>query len=1765
MGNPKILLVQLEFGTWAQAKAWSYVGNFAVEDGLLANGCECVVLPALCDVPDTSPQSWLHYAKDLVAGQRFDQVWVWLVHNRYSDAFLDWIAELAPVRVGLVMESLRYGEQDYRRWPHLRERAGLVQRQVRRMTHVLAADERDAEMLNDAGLVQAMYWPAAMPARYIASTIDPPSRREAAFYGELYGERSAWLAIPGLKDLLVHPPSAETATEFPRLFDALHRQMTERVQAGWRPDRAALAEYVSLWRRLREGIFANWLASLKTWSAIVNLPSLFQAYAGRVIETMAAGRPVISWEIPDRPRTKALFREGREILLYPKDRPAVLAEHLTRVAHDSDYALEIATAARTELLRSHTAERQASQILRWLENRAKPEYGTPPVGRETLIQIQSASSTTKAPPESTTVFVLTVGDPAVDACKKALTNQSGTRFRTTVLKDICPFSAAAQKMITDCATEFFIQVDEDMILQPDAVATMEAAMQRAPKDVGMIYFHLYDEDRECPIQGVKIYRTELMKRVSFRDLKASEMNLLDQMGEQGIRWTLHPDVLGRHGTVYTPETIYRRYKTMYEKDIRQWNCLTSDVRQKADRFRETGDPLQLFALLGAVHGIVGAPHVADREKDARRYNLKELDVFKRLFFSSPPPTQPYDSGKSGIPVGNPPIPFDQVQWNHDRKQSVRPDMVDSAATAIAPQSSTNRPISSLPSTQSGSPSVTPLPRHIRATPSQEDAMDQDRFYVDMFVNSPAWSTPEPNSDEAARWSKIASFLEHILRRIKTTRPDATLRILEVGCGRGWLSNLASQYGTVEGIEPVAGVVDHARKMFPHIRFEAGTAETVLRRRDFAPYDVVLCSEVIEHVPDPQKPAFLDELRQLLAPEGYVILTTPRGEMWERWKSISPPSQPVEDWITEQHLEQQCIAQGLMPLGLERIYVEIPTLRYIPAPTPHDLKTMNLLPIYQVWVAQRAAADIRVQRQAVNRAPMVSVIIPTHNRPDRLRTALASVIAQEYRDFQIIVVNDGATPVESVIAAFNHDGRITLINHDRNKGLAASRNTGLRQATGKYVCYLDDDDRFLPDHLRTLVTQLETGDCKVAYTDAWRVHEQTAGETITEITRDRPYADEFNPHQLLIGNYIPVLCVMHARACLDEVGCFDESLFVHEDWDLWIRMATRYPFTHIPKTTAEFTWRVDGSSMTSQSQEAFLRTTEIIYRKYAPYAAKYPAVFEGQQNRLRDLKRTQAHKRFTCSIIIPVWNKVELTRQCLIALGPATEDVSFELIIVDNHSTDGTPEFLASLGGDVRIITNDENLGFAKACNQGAAVATGEYLVFLNNDTIPLKGWLSALVEEVRTQPDVTVVGSKLLYEDGTVQHAGVAIDRHNLTPYHIYNGFAADHPAVNKRRELNAVTGACLLIRRSVFSELGGFDEGFVNGFEDVDLCFRVREKQGRIVYQPHSVLYHLESQTPGRKQHDQSNARRLNQRWGHCWWLIDDDSIYAGDGYKAVGVDQKGIASYELHLIDGTEDRRAWDLVATMQRAAHDQDLATVEVVLKRHAEWPADSSILQWAASVAKAMKLPGIAEEYRRRVERLNDPAFRELEEIRAALAGGQLSMASSRVDALLTHYPAHAEALLLRAILHMQREQYREAEIVFTTALNQGANRKKCLMGIGMASMGRAYPQGAWQTFLRVLAENPDDADVIHWLLRAGTAQNRWRELSVQLHNYLARNPSDLSVRFAYAGVLLRADQVDASRQEYDQLRALAPAYEGLAELGQAIAAKESVLAMNVSNA
>lgn len=249
----------------------------------------------------------------------------------------------------------------------------------------------------------------------------------------------------------------------------------------------------------------------------------------------------------------------------------------------------------------------------------------------------------------------------------------------------------------------------------------------------------------------------------------------------------------------------------------------------------------------------------------------------------------------------------------------------------------------------------------------------------------------------------------------------------------------------------------------------------------------------------------------------------------------------------------------------------------------------------------------------------------------------------------------------------------------------------------------------------------------------------------------------------------------------------------------------------------------------------------------------------------------------CSIVIPVYNKAHLTRQCVDRILNEAPKCPFEIIVVDDGSRDGTQTLLAGYGNQVRAVTHQSNKGFATSCNDGAAAARGEYLVFLNNDTIPYPGWLDTLVEYIRTRPQVGMVGSKLIFPNGTIQHAGVAICQ-DYWPRHIYSGLPADHPAVNKARRVQAVTGACMLLPRELFVRVGGFDTVFVNSYEDIDLCLRVGALGYEIHYCPESSLIHFESVSEGRKDNELYSADVFYRRWKDKL-RPDDLRFYIDDG----------------------------------------------------------------------------------------------------------------------------------------------------------------------------------------------------------------------------------------------------------------------------------------------
>jgi GT2 family glycosyltransferase len=345
-----------------------------------------------------------------------------------------------------------------------------------------------------------------------------------------------------------------------------------------------------------------------------------------------------------------------------------------------------------------------------------------------------------------------------------------------------------------------------------------------------------------------------------------------------------------------------------------------------------------------------------------------------------------------------------------------------------------------------------------------------------------------------------------------------------------------------------------------------------------------------------------------------------------------------------------------------------------------------------------------------------------------------------------------------------------------------------------------------------------------------------------------------------------------------------------------------------------------------------------------------------------MKKPHQQSQPLVSVVIPVFNKCELTLQCLDAIASVGARATFEVIVVDDASTDGTSQRLAQRGDRVRVISKPANRGFADSCNQGAAAARGTYILFLNNDTIPLRGWLDGMVDELESHPSVAAVGAKLLYSDGLVQHAGVLFERDSGNPYHPSRFLRHDDPRVNRRRELQAVTAACLMIRTRWFRDCGGFSEDYQTGYEDLDLCLKIRRRGGHIVYQPKSTLVHLESQTPGRMRHDTENRTLFFERWADQL-LSDEDDYYFQDGMRILRRrDQLGHVMRCVRFASA-EERERWAVVAECQRAAaagkHDEMVRCFE----RAKAWPLDADVRRWAWSHCHGLGLRDAAREHLR----------------------------------------------------------------------------------------------------------------------------------------------------------------------------------------------------------
>jgi GT2 family glycosyltransferase/glycosyltransferase involved in cell wall biosynthesis len=254
-----------------------------------------------------------------------------------------------------------------------------------------------------------------------------------------------------------------------------------------------------------------------------------------------------------------------------------------------------------------------------------------------------------------------------------------------------------------------------------------------------------------------------------------------------------------------------------------------------------------------------------------------------------------------------------------------------------------------------------------------------------------------------------------------------------------------------------------------------------------------------------------------------------------------------------------------------------------------------------------------------------------------------------------------------------------------------------------------------------------------------------------------------------------------------------------------------------------------------------------------------------------------------SIVIPLFNKVAYTARCLGALSEVTPEELYEVVLVDNASTDATGELLGLLDGDVTIIRNDDNRGFTLACNQGAAAARGRHLLFLNNDTEPRAGWLEALLARLDADPSVGAVGARLVYPDGRLQEAGGLVFADG-SGWNFGRGDDPASPRYATACQVDYCSGACLLVRGEVFEALGGFDERYAPAYyEDTDLCFAVRAHGSTVWYEPGAVVVHHEGATAGTdlgsgfKRFQAVNQAKFVQKWAEVLATQDQPPTATG------------------------------------------------------------------------------------------------------------------------------------------------------------------------------------------------------------------------------------------------------------------------------------------------
>ncbi len=514
-------------------------------------------------------------------------------------------------------------------------------------------------------------------------------------------------------------------------------------------------------------------------------------------------------------------------------------------------------------------------------------------------------------------------------------------------------------------------------------------------------------------------------------------------------------------------------------------------------------------------------------------------------------------------------------------------------------------------------------------------------------------------------------------------------------------------------------------------------------------------------------------------------------------------------------------------------------------------------------------------------PLISLIMPVYNvKPEWLLAAVDSVKKQVYTNWELCIADDCST--NQALRGLLHeiagqDERIHIQFLEQNIGIAGASNAALAMAQGQFVGLLDNDDELADCALWEVVQVINRQpDIDLIYSDEDKITE--TGKQYVPF-----FKPDFSPDTLRSYNYICHFTVIR-QDILKAAGGFRQGYDGSQDYDLFLRVTERTKqIYHIPKIL--YHWRAVEGSVGKDG------TAKMYAYESAKKALSGHLERSGMQAEVEDgLFLGSYHLKYRLNnqpeiaIIIPSRDKVGLLKQCVESILKKTTYPQFTIWIVDNNSRKKkTFSYYEQLKGNdkVRVIGYEKEFNFSSLNNFAARQILADYLLFLNNDTeVVTSEWLEELLG-LGQRTEVGAVGCLLCYGNDTVQHGGVIVGIGGVAG-HAHKHFFCDESGYFGRlkvvHNLSAVTAACMLVRKSVFDEVGGFTEELSHAFNDVDLCLKIRGKGYLIIYTPFARLYHYESISRGfensssKRERFVRELRYIKERW--------HDELKKGDPY---------------------------------------------------------------------------------------------------------------------------------------------------------------------------------------------------------------------------------------------------------------------------------------------